>query len=131
MASELDDFTPWTAAGAARLVAAGEALAQAVRDHAAAIAALVESGDATQVFGVTDALIPAVLAYGDAQFDFTGNGFPFGALAEFLDDEDDEDDDNEPQPADGTAISVLSRHDYLVASEDDVLAAGRAAYARV
>ncbi|MBB3676282.1 hypothetical protein [Modestobacter versicolor] len=80
----------------------------------------------SDVFAATDRLLPAVLAYADAQFEYTGNGFPFGVLHQFAEQDDADGPEDEPEPAPG--ISVLERHDYQVTDEDAVLAAGRRAY---
>lgn len=125
-----DNFTPWTATGAAALLAAGEALAIAVRKHARVVAALTESQEIRAVFPASEALLPVVLAYADAQFDLTGNGFPFGPLHDFADEEDEGDGDQE-EPVIGSGLSVLSRQDFVLTDEAAALAAGRAAYAEV
>jgi hypothetical protein len=127
---DLDDsFEPWTEAGADRLVQAASAVQIAVATHAAAV--IAAGGDIDGVFQASEALLPALLEYADAQFDFTGTGFPLGVLEQFVG-EDDEDEDAE---ADGqwptTGISVVQRRDYVVSDTDSVLAAGRAAYLRV
>ncbi|MCZ2805309.1 hypothetical protein O2W18_09355 [Modestobacter sp. VKM Ac-2983] len=137
-----DDLTPFTPAGADRLRAAAAELAAAVTAHAEAVTAVTGEAGMPEVFAASDRLLPAVLAYADAQFDLTGNDFPFGVLHGYA--EDDEQDD-EPQvgdaavgdAADGAAtasgttdVSVLQRHDLRVTDEAAVLAAGRRAYLR-
>ncbi len=122
-----DDFNPWTPTGAAELVAAGEALAEAVREHARVLAALTESQDSQAVFAASEALLPVVLAYADAQFNLTGNGFPFGPLHDFAE-EDDEEDGDEEEAIVGSGLSVLSRQDFVLTDEEAALAAGRGAY---
>lgn len=133
MAHEHDDHNPWTPEGAQRLTRAAERLATAITIHADAVASAKGHRDIRTVFSAGDALLPAVLAYADAQFDYTGAGFPFGVLHQFADDEDEDDDHDsemaEARPASG--ISVLRRHDFGVTDEAAVLAAGRAAYLRV
>lgn len=124
-----DDVDPWTPAGAAQLIAAGDALADAVREHARALAALTNSRDIQAVFVASDVLLPVVLAYADAQFNLTGNGFPFGPLHDFADDEDEDEDEQEEDAAVvGTGLSVVSRQDFVVTDESAVLADGRAAH---
>lgn len=123
----MDDFEPWTATGAAELVAASEALAGAVREHARVVAALTESQDINAVFAASEVLLPVVLAYADAQFNLTGNGFPFGPLHDFAD-QDDEGDGDEEEAVVGSGLSVLSRQDFVLTDEAAALAAGRSAY---
>jgi hypothetical protein len=127
------DFTPWTSAGAARLRGAAEELAAAVREHAAAITAAKSHAEFVAVMQATERLMPILLSYADAQFAYTGNGFPFGALREYDEDEDATEEDADPgddAPVASAGISVLQRHDYRVTDEAAVLAAGRAAYRR-
>ena len=102
---------------------------KAVADHAHAVAAA--DGDITQVFQASDRLLPALLAYADAQFNLTGNAFPFGLLAEWVDNEDTDDEADETGeewPVEG--LSVLQRHDYTVTDFDAVMRAGRQAFLR-
>lgn len=132
-----DDLTQFTPAGAERLRAAAAELAAAVTAHAEAVASVTGEAGMPEVFAASDRLLPAVLAYADAQFDLTGNDFPFGVLHSYA--ENDETDD-EPQtedvgddgaPVSGTTdVSVLQRHDLRVTDEAAVLAAGRRAYLR-
>lgn len=120
------DFTPWTGEGAARLRAAAAELTAAIHAHAEAVTAAKKDAEIIEVFTATDRLLPAVLAYADAQFDYTGNGFPFGVLHQFAEQDDEDEPAGEPEPA--TGISVLQRHDYRVTDEAAVLSAGRRAY---
>lgn len=106
---------------AARLRAAAADLAAAITVHADAVTALTVGAGITEVLAPGDHLLPAVLAYADAQFEHTGNSYPFGVLHQFVDGEDDP-----REPA--TGVSVLQRHDYQVTDEAAVLAAGRRAY---
>ena len=122
-----EDFTPWTPEGAARLRAAAAELAAAITAHADAVTAVTNNADITEVFAASDRLLPSVLAYADAQFDYTGNGFPFGVLHQYAE-QDDEDAAEEEEPTAG--ISILQRHDYQVVDEAAVMAAGRRAYLR-
>ncbi|MFZ1283324.1 MAG: hypothetical protein WAQ75_04275 [Propionicimonas sp.] len=126
---EDEDFTPWTQDGATRLRQAADALLEAIRTHAASLTGVTGEEDAADVFAAGNLLVPALLAYADAQFDFTGTGFPLGVLHQFFDDddEDDEDDGNEG-PSGG--VSVLRRSDYVVTDENAVMEAGRQAYRR-
>jgi hypothetical protein len=121
-----ETFAPWTAEGAARLRAAAAELAAAITAHADAVSAVTTQTAITDVFAASERLLPAVLGYADAQFDFTGNGFPFGVLHRFVDQDDEDEPADEPQPAAG--ISVLQRHDYQVTDEAAVMTAGRRAY---
>ncbi|TYP86908.1 hypothetical protein BD833_108194 [Blastococcus xanthinilyticus] len=98
----------------------------AITAHAEAVTAVSKDADITEVFAATDRLLPAVLAYADAQFDYTGNGFPFGVLHQFAEQDDEDEPADEPEPA--TGISVLQRHDYRVTDVAAVLSAGRRAY---
>jgi hypothetical protein len=122
-----DDFTPWTAQGADRLRAAAAELAAAVVAHADAVATVTSHARIQEVYAASEGLLPAVLAYADAQFDYSGAGFPFGVLHQFAD--DDEDDDEREEPAAG--VTVLQRRDYRVTDEAAVMDAGRRAYLRV
>ncbi|MCZ2815902.1 hypothetical protein [Modestobacter sp. VKM Ac-2984] len=151
-----DDLTPFTPAGAERLRTAAAELAAAVTAHAEAVTAVTGDAGMPEVFAASDRLLPAVLAYADAQFDLTGNDFPFGVLHGYAEDDGEDDgEDDEPQvgdAADGDAadgdgadgdgadggttasgttdVSVLQRHDLRVTDEAAVLAAGRRAYLR-
>ena len=125
-----DDLTQWTAAGAERLRAAGAELAAAVTAHAAAVAAVTGEDGVPALVAAHDRLLPAVLAYADAQLDLTGNDFPFGVLHEHFGDVDDVPAPVEPAPPAGTPqlsgvtdVSVLQRHDLEVTDEAAVLAA--------
>jgi hypothetical protein len=99
---ESEDFTAWTAEGAARLRAAGAELAAAVTAHASAVAAATGREEFVQVVAASDRLLPAVLGYADAQFDHTGTAFPFGVLHEYAEQGDD-DDDGQDRPEAGAA----------------------------
>ena len=124
-----EHFTPWTPEGAERLRAAAAELAAAITAHAQTVTAVTKDADITEVFAASDRLLPAVLAYADAQFDYTGSGFPFGVLHQYAEQDDDEAPaEDEPEPAAG--LSVLQRHDYQVTDEAAVLSAGRRAYLR-
>lgn len=126
---EFDDhFEPWTESSAATLLAAGDALADAVRMHALALAESSEAQNIQAVFTASDVLLPIVLAYADAQFNLTGNGFPFGVLRAWADDEEGDSETGEEEPVVGTGLSVLSRQDFLVTDKSAVLAGGRTAY---
>jgi hypothetical protein len=129
MTEDDEDFTPWTAAGAERLRSAAAELSTALAAHAQAVTAVTGEAGSPQVLAANERLLPAVLAYADAQFDYTGNAFPFGVLHEYEEDDEDEEEDGEPLPADG--ISVLQRRDYAVTDEAAVMTAGRRAYLRV
>jgi hypothetical protein len=122
-----DTFEPWTENGATRLADAAQAVQAAVALHARALVAA--NGDDEAVFKASEDLLPVLLAYADAQVDFTGYGFPFGPLAQFVDDDDAElEVYGDDWPTRG--ISVVQRHDYVVADEAAVLTAGRQAYLR-
>jgi hypothetical protein len=135
-----DDLTQWTPAGGERLRAAAAELADAVTAHAAAVSAVTGEHGVPDVLAAHDRLLPAVLAYADAQFDLTGSDFPFGVLHEFAADDDAADDDaagdeladpgdDADVPTAGvtvsgvTEVSVLQRHDLQVTDEAAVLAA--------
>ena len=125
-----DDLTQWTPAGAERLRAAGAELAAAVTAHAAAVAAVTGEDGVPEVLAAHDRLLPAVLAYADAQFDLTGSDFPFGVLHEFAGNEDDVPVASDPAPVGAppalsgtTEVSVLQRHDLQVTDEAAVLSA--------
>jgi hypothetical protein len=128
MSDEVEEFVPWTKAGADRLRAAATALKDAIAAHADAVASAGE--DINLVFQASDRLVPAVLGYADAQFAYTGNGYPFGALHRHVDDDDEDEDEHEDEgPTSG--ISIVQRHDYVVTDADAVMEAGRRAYLRV
>ncbi|MFQ1002889.1 hypothetical protein [Modestobacter sp. SSW1-42] len=133
-----DDLTQWTPADAERLRAAAAELAAAVTAHAAAVSAVTGEDGVPEVLAAHDRLLPAVLAYADAQFDLTGNDFPFGVLHTYAEDEviDLGIDLDAPDAPDGpavpaaepelsgvTAVSVLQRHDLQVTDEAAVLTA--------
>ena len=120
-------FSPWTPDGAARLRAAAAELAAAITAHADAVTAATKDAETAHVFAAGDRLLPAVLAYADAQFDYTGSGFPFGILHQYTQ-QDDEDGAGEEHRGPTSGISVLQRHDYQVTDETAVLVAGRRAY---
>lgn len=120
-----EDFNPWTAEGAERFRAAASELADNVLRHAEAIIASRNGRLIEEVFEANDELTPFVLEYADAQFEFTGNGFPFGIVMDYWRDEDDDEDEDEDEAA--TAITILQRNDYRVLDEERVIAAGRAA----
>jgi len=127
MDDEDDDFTPWTPEGAARLLQAADALVEAIRTHAAAVTRPRGEDQSSDVFAAGDQLRPAVLAYADAQFEYTGIGFPLGIVHQFDDDEEEDDDDHGPI----AGVSVLRRNDFVVSNEATVIKAGRKAYRRV
>ncbi len=125
-----EDFTAWTPEGAARLRAAAADLAGAITAHAEAVSAAGGDADFGAVLAAGDRLLPAVLAYADAQLDYTGNAWPFGVLHQYAeDDEEHEAAEEDLGPAPG--VSVLQRHDYQVRDEAAVLSAGRSSYLRV
>lgn len=122
-----DSFTPWTNEGSARLLAAASAVQDAIAVHARALIAADRDDEA--VFLASEDLMPALLAYADAQFDFTGYGFPLGVLAQLEDeDEEDDDDDDGPDELPTTGFSVVQRHDYVVTDADAVLAVAGATH---
>lgn len=124
-----EELTPWTPEGAVRLRAAAADVAAAVVAHAEAVTAVTRDADGNQVFTAAEQLLPALLSYADAQFDYCGSGFPFGVLHQYADPDDGEEEADEPEPV--TGVSVLQRHDYQVTDEPAVMSAGRAAYLAV
>lgn len=130
------DFTPWSPDGAARLRVGATELAAAIVAHADALAAVTSHAGIQDVVAASERLLPAVLAYADAQFDYTGNGFPFGVLHQFADDDENADDDEyeddvDDEDASAAGVTVLQRCDYRVTDEALVMDAGRRAYLRV
>jgi hypothetical protein len=135
-----DDLTQWTPADAERLRAAAADLAAAVTEHAAAVSVLTGEDDVPELLAAHDRLLPAVLAYADAQLDLTGNDFPFGVLHSYQDEAEDLGIDLSgppvatpavaapaPELSGVTEVSVLQRHDLHVSDEAAVLtAAGEA-----
>ncbi|GAA3052434.1 hypothetical protein [Actinokineospora globicatena] len=129
MSDDEDDFIPWTPDGAARVRAAAAELTAAITAHAEAVAAGTSEKDTEKVFTAGDQLLPALLAYADAQFEYTGTTFPLGPLYDLVDDEEDDEDEEEEEPP-STGVSILQRQDYRVTDAEAVMAAGRAAYLR-
>ncbi|CAL8972672.1 hypothetical protein TESS_TESS_02551 [Tessaracoccus sp. O5.2] len=127
MDDEDEDFTPWTPEGAALLLESADALVEAIRTHASAITSLRGDEQSGEVFAAGDRLRRAVRAYADAQFEYTGTGFPLGIVHEF--DEDEGEDVIDIGPVAG--VSVLRRNDYVVTNEAAVMKAGRKAYRRL
>ena len=121
---EDDDFTPWTVEDAERIRRVADALIDAIRVHAAAVTSVTSDADEDDVRAAGDQLLPAILAYADAQFDYSGTGFPFGVLYQYVDDDDDEDLAEGPR----SGVSILQRRDFAVTDEESVLEAGRQAY---
>lgn len=80
--------SPWSPESAAAVIAAGDVLADAVRAHARAVAAVADEEQAQAVFEAGEALLPAALAYADAQFDHSGAGWPLGVLYQLVDDDE-------------------------------------------
>jgi hypothetical protein len=80
--------SPWSPESAAAVLAAGEVLAEAVRAHARAVASVSDEAQAQSVFEAGETLLPAALAYADAQFDHSGAGWPLGVLYQLVDDDD-------------------------------------------
>ena len=126
----MDDATAWTPESTALLTAAAENLQHAVGEHTRAM--IAAAGDDEAVFRASEELLTVLVAYGTAQAEHTGYGFPLLALEQFVDEEDD-DEEGEQQERDQPVevVSVVQRHDYEVVDADAVLAAGRAAYLRV
>jgi hypothetical protein len=108
-----------------RFAKAASALMDAIAVHSEAL--LAEQGDIQRIFEAGQTLLPAALAYADAQLSLTGNAFPFGALESEVDDETDLDEEAEGL-IHSEGISIIERHDYLVVDKDAVLNAGRLAY---
>jgi len=125
-----DDATRWTPEGAAALRDAAAALAAAVTRHAEAVTAVTGHAGVREVVAASDALAAVARDYADAQVAYCGTGYPFDLVDEDADDEDDEDDD-EPWPPPGRRLSVESRHEFVVADPEALMAAGRAAYLEV
>ncbi|GAA4356309.1 hypothetical protein [Angustibacter luteus] len=124
---EDDDFEPWTADGASRLRIAAADLLAALAEHAETVASAAGDADVLDVFAANDRLLPLAMAYADAQFDYTGNFGPFGALTDDDGDEaDGEDDEGPTEESVATGFTVLERRDYAVTDEAAVLAAADA-----
>ena len=123
---EDDDFTPWTPHGRARLRLAADRLLEAIRTHASSIRDISSDDGAAEITAAGNHLVPALLAYADAQFDYTGTAFPLGALYELVNDDAEEDAD--PDPVGG--VSILRRTDFMVTDAGSVMKAGRKAYRR-
>jgi hypothetical protein len=129
--NDAHDFTPWTVERREALLDAGDVLAQAVRAHTRAYASAAGLEDFPSTFPAADALLAAAKAYAEAQFNYSGNGYPFGVLHSI---------EEEPEgPVQGApvaeapvgpvpGITILQRIDLAVVDEAAVLAAGREAY---
>lgn len=124
---EDDDFTPWTPRGRARLRLAADRLVEAIRAHASSIGDIRSDDGAAEITAAGNQLVPALLAYADAQFDYTGTAFPLGTLYGLVDDDENEE-YADPGPVGG--VTILRRTDYVVTDEDSVMKAGRKAYRR-
>lgn len=135
--SEAENLELWRPEAAQRLLSVAENLAAAVRTHAQAVARATSSKDFDQVAAASDVLVPAAIAYADAQFDYTGYAFPFGVLHQFVDDPADpdpgeqEDSPDDQDQAQAGAITILQRQDYALSDQAVLIAEGRAAYRRV
>lgn len=112
------------------LVNAGDALVDAIRAHARALAASSASRDIHTIIASSEVLWTVALKYADAQFDLTGTAFPFGALRDLADEQDDADEYAEDVVV-GDGISIVSRRDFVVVDEEQVLSEGRSAYRSV
>lgn len=108
-------------------------LAAAIAAQAEAVTTVTGETGVQDVFAASERLLPAVLAYADAQFDYTGTAFPFGVLHEYAEREDEEEEDEDDRTGDQPTrgVSVLQRRDYRVTDEAAVIAAGRRAYLRI
>lgn len=130
--NDTQDFTPWSAEGAARLRASAEEFIAGIRSHVDAVLKVKGPAEIGAVFdaGTIYLLHPAV-AYADALFDYTGTEFPLGILQELVDDDAAEDNVDLDEVDDVAAgVSVLSRRDYEVTDASAVVAAGHEAYVR-
>ncbi|HEY3437244.1 MAG TPA: hypothetical protein VGK35_06110 [Actinotalea sp.] len=88
MLDDADDFSPWTSAGASSMREAADDLVQALNAHVAAVTAVQGHEGTADVIAAGARLVPALLAYADAQFDYSGTWYPFGALVAGEDDDD-------------------------------------------
>ncbi len=120
------ELEPWTTEGAQRLRAAAADLAKAVVAHADAVAA-ADPRNPAAVLAAGDVVVPAVLAYAEAHHAYSGFGSPLQTTWDHGEDDEQWDE----TPLTGQALTVLHRRDYLVADEEQLAAAGRAAYRRV
>lgn len=113
--------------GRDRLRLAGDRLVEAVRTHASSIGDIRSDDGVAEIMAAGNQLVPALLAYADAQFDYTGTAFPLGTLYGLVDDDEDEEDvDSGPL----SGVTILRRTDFVVIDEDSVMKAGRKAYRR-
>jgi len=128
---EDDDFTPWTAEGAERLRVAAADGANALQRHAEIVGKLTGEADFPALIEAAKQLLPALLEVADAQFEFTGNGWPLGALFGLVEDDEEDDDTADDEPVATSGISILQRRDYRVSDEGAVMAQGRDAYRRL
>lgn len=122
--------TQWSAKARAALESAADSLVAAIEAHRAALLPLGNSrSDTAKVFVANDELARAAAAYAEAQMDFTGTGWPMGAIE--LDDDEDDDYDDEPElPSGSRFISVRTRYEYLVPDVSSLLQAGGVARAK-
>jgi hypothetical protein len=123
--------TQWSVAARAAFQSAADRLVAAVESHRAALLPLSNSrGDTEKMFVANDELARAAAAYSEAQLDFTGTGWPMGAI-EVDDEDEDYDDEDEPElPSGSRFISVRTRYEYLVPDVPSLLKAGGVARAK-
>lgn len=132
MTDDVREFVPWTKAGAERLLAAAADLTEAITAHAQALA-IMTAADDDGVFDASELLVPAVVAYAEAQGGLTGYAFPFGVIAQYVEGDDGPEDDEDASGLNDRghlALSVVQRRDYLVKDVEAVMTAGRRAYLR-
>lgn len=122
---ESDDVAPWTATGLDRLRQAADVLVDAIRTHVSDVAAAAEVTDADKVLVAGNHLLPSLLTYADAQFDYAGTAFPLGVVYELVDDEEDHETDNETGEFPVAGVTILRRTDYVVTNEASLMAAAR------
>src|ERR1700761_1225597 len=130
MADDLDDEVPdtqWTDESRIRFAEASGALMAALDAHREALLASGAPQNYPSRLEAARALEKAAITYSDAQFDLSGNGFPFGALGSG-DQELDGDEESDKAVEPSLLVSVLYRADFDVVDETAVKVAGRAAY---
>lgn len=126
-----DEPAPWSAEGAASLRSAAAQLIQAISAHAESVLATSGRAQLGDVMVASDRLVPAVLAYADAQAAYAQYAYPFGVLHQYADNDSDDEEIDTDESVATTGVTVLERRDYRITDEPAVIAAAKTAYLRV
>lgn len=122
--------TVWTSPARDQLLAAADAVADAVKAHAAAVAAASSTTDEDALYDAGDPLRDALDAYAEAQFAYSETLPPYDVDT---DDEDEHVGVAEPAIADAdiTGVTIVQRLDFRIVNRDAVMTAGKAAEAEI